>query len=118
MAATRSREEKRRSNRYGRMFSALFFGLVLLVSGLAGYRLNKTPLTSDARWAGGPILSQIGAGVGLLALGIYWSRRLNDPRLNLFSRAPRTVKSVGAGQSSGAAMKRRPRLERQTGSGR
>jgi hypothetical protein len=46
----------------------------------------------------------------MLALGIYWSRRLDDPRLRLTWRAPRTIRTAGAGQSPGAAMKARRRL--------
>ena len=117
MFDSRSREEKRRSNRYGRMFSALFFGMLFVVSGLAGYRLDKSPMTSDTRWADGPILSHIAMGLGMLALGIYWSRRLDDPRLNVASPAPRTIKNAGAGRSRGAAMKTRLRLEREPRSG-
>ena len=110
----RSREEKRRSTRYGRMFSALFFGMLFVISGLAGFRLDKkVPLTSETRWADGPILSQTAMGLGMLALGVYWSRRLDDPRLNIASRAPRIIRNAGAGRSSGAAMKTRLRLERE-----
>jgi len=116
MFDTRSREEKWRSKRYGRMFSALFFGLLFLVAGLAGFRLDKkTPFTSETRWTDRPILWQIGMGLGMLALGIYWSRRLDDPRLHIAARAPRIIKNAGAGRSRGAAMKTRLRLDRDAG---
>ena len=106
MFDTRSREEKRRSKRYGRMFSALFFGMLFSVSGLAGFRLDKRPMTSDTRWADGPIWSHIVMGLAMLALGVYWSRRLDDPRLHVLSRGRPPMRNAGAGRSKGASQRR------------
>ena len=121
-----SREAKRRSGRYGRMFSAFAFGLLIFVAGLLGYdlRLTRSHVTAPVldqparlaaapsrnRWTGAPLPAQMTIGIGLLGLGVFWSRRLNDPRLNVVRPTAPPMKHAGAGRSTGAAMTKRHRL--------
>ena len=88
MGNRHDRDAKQRSRRYARMFSALLFGLLFFVTGVMGVSLRRDVLApmpsasaTDARWTGRPILSQVALGLGMMALGVYWSRRLHDPRL-------------------------------------
>jgi hypothetical protein len=112
MRNTRSREQKDRSKRYNRMFSALFFGTVFLIAGLIGFDLSKrNSFFAETRWADGAIPSQVAIGLGLVALGIYWSRRLDDPRIRLTARRTPSIRGVGSGRSKGAALADRRRLD-------
>ena len=99
-------EAKRRSKRYGRMFTGLIFGLVFFVTGTAGLSLSRAD--GGPKWVGRPVLWQVAVGLGMMALGIYWSRRLDDPRLQVHA-GPRREKHVGTGRSPGAARRRLPR---------
>jgi hypothetical protein len=107
-----NRDAKRRSMRYSRMFSALAFGLLFVITGLLGYDLradHSTGLSGNER-TDGPILRQVAIGVGLLCLGVFWSKRLADPRLGLTPPAARLMKHAGAGRSPGASMTNRQQL--------
>lgn len=85
------------------MFSGLFFGVLFLVTGAAGLSLSRE--SGGPRWTGRPVLWQVALGLGMMAAGVYWSRRLDDPRLQVH-RDPRREKHVGAGRSQGAARRR------------
>jgi hypothetical protein len=86
------------------MFSSLFFGAFLLLAGLIGYNTqHRGVLLADSRWTGRPILWQVALGSALLLLGIYLCRRLGVFRWEIVAGgAPRPIKNVGKGQSSGA----------------
>ena len=109
MGQTQSREAKLRSKRYGRMFTMLFFGLLFLITGILGLDLRRN---GEVRWAGRPLLWQAGTGAVMLMLGIYWSRRLDDPRLQRRPVKPRLLKQAGSGRSPGAETAHRHRRER------
>jgi hypothetical protein len=103
MNGRRSREAKQRSQRYGRMFTMLFFGIFFFAAGVMGLSLSKA--AGGPKWTGRPVLSQIAVGIGMLALGVYWSRRLDDPRLRTHRSTP-LLKHVGRGRSEGAKRQR------------
>ena len=109
MGQKQSREAKLRSKRYGRMFTMLFFGLVFLATGIVGLDLRRN---AEPRWAGRPLLWQAGSGAAMIVLGIYWSRRLDDPRLHRRAVNRRPLKQAGSGRSPGAETANRERLER------
>jgi hypothetical protein len=97
--------KKRPSQAYSAMFSSLFFGAFLLVTGLIGYDTQqRAKLFADSRWMGRPILWQIAAGTGLVLVGLYLARRLGVFRWEVVDgpASPR-IKSVGSGRSTGAA---------------
>jgi hypothetical protein len=104
MSPKQSREEKRRSKRYGTLFSALLFGSWFFIAGLIGYDLNTF---AAVRWRPTPILSEVAIGGVLLLLAVYCYRRLDDPRLT--PRRPADPKIVGRGKSAGAERSRRSR---------
>jgi hypothetical protein len=107
-----NREAKRRSMRYSRMFSAFAFGLLFVITGLLGYdlRTDRRAARSGLERTNAPILGQVAIGVGLLFLGVFWSKRLADPRLGITPPAARLMKNAGAGRSPGASMTKRQRL--------
>jgi hypothetical protein len=94
----RSSETKRRSNAYGRMFSAFAFGMFHFVAGLIGYHLDTFATT---RWSPTPILWQVALGAGFLALGVFYYRRLPEHDW-LRRHVAHPMRSVGAGRSAGA----------------
>jgi hypothetical protein len=89
-------------------FTALMAGAYFLITGLVGYNLDRTyALRAMSRWTGHPIPGQIVLGVALLAIGIYFVRRLNASRWIVIGRRPeRQVKNAGKGRSSGAERRR------------
>ena len=105
MSPQDSREAQRRSRRYGRLFSALVFGSFFLIAGLIGYDLDTF---AAVKWRETPVLSEVVMGGALLLLAAYWSRRLDDPRLNVRREMP-GPRIVGRGRSSGAERRRRLR---------
>jgi hypothetical protein len=90
------------------MFTMLFFGIFFFATGVMGLSLSKA--SGGPKWTGRPVLSQIAVGIGMLALGVYWSRRLDDPRL-LKHRSRPLLKHVGRGRSEGAAKRQRDELQ-------
>ena len=92
-------EAKRRSKAYGRMFSAFFVGGIFFVAGLIGYRLDVR--LASSRWTNAPLLGEIGVGLGLLLLGVFWYRRLPD-RYSIRRPIERPIRNVGVGRSAGA----------------
>jgi hypothetical protein len=74
-----SRWSRRPSNTYSRMFTALAAGGFLVVTGSIGWNVSYLHgFFEGGRWVDGPIWWQIALGVGLLLLGVYWSRRLES----------------------------------------
>jgi hypothetical protein len=62
------------------MFSALAFGALLFVTGAIGFDVSDMHgFLEGGRWVDGPIWGQVAVGAGLLLLGAYWSRRLDEP---------------------------------------
>jgi hypothetical protein len=90
---------------YARFLSSLFAGLLFFVTGVIGFRVGvRGALLGDGRWAGGPILEQVGLGLAFLALAVFFFRRLPGPAT---PPAPsRLVRSVGGGKSAGAQQRR------------
>ena len=112
MRDTKTREQKQLSKRYHRMFSALVFGTLFLVNVLIGLNVSRRYMRrADSRWEDGPIVWQVVLGTAMVGLGIYWSRRLDDPRTRVKSGVSPRVRNVGSGRSKGAAQARRRRLE-------
>ena len=65
---------------YQRVFSVGFAGLLFLVAGLIGWDLKHSHgWFQGTNWVDGPIWPQVGLGVGLLALAIFWARRVPSP---------------------------------------
>jgi hypothetical protein len=95
---------KRPSRAYSAMFTSLFMGAFFLLAGVTGYNTqHRGVLLADARWTGRPILWEIAVGVALLLVGLYLCRRLGVFRWEVVAGgAPRRMKNVGKGQSSGA----------------
>jgi hypothetical protein len=87
-----------------RVIASFFFGLLFLVTGAIGYRLQHGgPLSGDARWAGRPILSQVALGTGLLILSAFWYRRLPEEYKPMARRRTAAApKYVGGGKSPAA----------------
>jgi hypothetical protein len=110
MSRKQSPEAKRRSKRYGRLLSALFFGSWFFIAGLIGYDLNTL---AAVRWRPTPVLSEVAIGGVLLLLAVYWYRHLDDPRLA--ARRPAPPKIVGRGKSAGAERSQRLRQPSEPG---
>lgn len=93
------------SKAYARMFTAFAAGAFLVVTGIIGLDVSymRGLFAEGTKWVSGPVWWQIALGSALLLLGVYFSRRLGEPRWTSVS-APRTriIKEVGAGKSPGA----------------
>ena len=71
------------SSAYARVFTSISAGLFLLVTGTIGFNVSYLRgLFEGGRWEDPPIWWQIAFGAALIALGVYWARRVNaaDPR--------------------------------------
>jgi hypothetical protein len=66
---------------YQRVISVGFAGLLFFVAGLIGWDLRGSHgWFQGTRWADAPIWWQLGLGAGLLALAIFWARRVPHPQ--------------------------------------
>ena len=71
------RPPTRPSPAYAMVFSALALGAFLLVTGAIGYTVDRhNAFVAGTPWGDAPVWRQVIAGVGMLLLGVYGSRRL------------------------------------------
>ena len=62
---------------YQRVFSAGGAGLFFLVAGLIGWTMSRhDAFVAGTHWQDGPIWWQVGVGVALLLLAVFWARRV------------------------------------------
>ncbi len=86
------------------MFSALAAGAYLFVTGVIGLDITyQRGMFRGIRWVDGPVWWQIALGVGLLLLGVFFSRRLPSRWTPIPVPRAQVIKDAGAGRSSGAA---------------
>jgi hypothetical protein len=65
---------------YQRVFSTGFAGLLFLVAGLIGWDLRYSHgWFQGTKLVDGPVWWQVGIGAGLLALAVFWARRVPPP---------------------------------------
>jgi hypothetical protein len=66
-----------RSSEYQRVFSAGAAGLLFTVAGAIGWDLSRSHgFFQGTRWVDGPIWWELGIGVGLLTLAVFWAKRV------------------------------------------
>lgn len=71
---------------YQRVLSFGIFGLLLLVAGLIGWDLRRSSgWFNGARWVDKPVWPQAAIGAVMLALAVFWARRV-PPRSGTATR--------------------------------
>lgn len=107
----RQRPSRKPSPEYSRTFSALFFGLSLIVTGAIGYNVkNMSGAFRGGHWQDGPVWWQLAIGLGLFALGVYWFRRLPGGGWTFVTGRARPIKNVGHGRTADVEHATQPRL--------
>jgi hypothetical protein len=62
---------------YRRVFNAAAAGLLLTIAGAIGWELKHSHgFFQGTKWVGGPIWWQLGVGIALLLLAVFWARRV------------------------------------------
>lgn len=66
-----------RGSEYQRVFSAGAAGLLLTVAGAIGWDVSHSHgFFEGTRWVDSPIWWELGIGVGLLMLAVFWAKRV------------------------------------------
>ena len=93
------RGTRKPSPEYSRVFTALFAGGFLLVTGIIGYDVGSLRgLFRGGRWVESPVWWQIALGTGLIVLAGFLIRRLPHRWMAVMTSRRRLV-NVGSGKS-------------------
>ncbi len=76
-ASLNSKWLARPGHEYQRVFSVTAAGLLFLVAGLIGWDLSYSHgWFQGTKWVEGPVWWEVGIGLGLLLLAVFWARRV------------------------------------------